>query len=71
MHIVSMIRQNRRDFTADFECEHCQRITVISGCDDYNLHHKVIPAMECLSCGEISPPEYVPWATKYPENVVL
>ncbi len=69
MHIVSMISQHRRDFTANFECEHCLTTAEITGYDDWNYHQNVVPAIKCKHCGEISPPEYVPRVTMYPEDM--
>ena len=43
MRIKTIIRQYRRDFTADYECEHCNHVERMSGYDDANFHHNVIP----------------------------
>ena len=48
MKIKEIISQSRRDFTAIYECEHCEHITDPSyGYDDANFHNNVIPVMKC------------------------
>ncbi len=65
-----MIRQHRRDFTADYECEHCGNIEKDrSGYDDAYFHNNVIPNMKCKKCGKTSGEDYTPRATKYPEGM--
>lgn len=68
MKIKTIISQNRRDFTADYECEHCNHIERKSGYDDYNFHNNVVPKMVCKKCGKIADENYRPLATKYPEG---
>jgi primosomal protein N' len=51
MRIKAKIEQNRRDFTADYECEACGHVVRGRGYDDANFHHNVIPEMECEKCG--------------------
>ena len=72
MKIKQINSQHRRDFRADYECEHCGYIKKDSyGYDDLNFHNNVIPQMECPKCGKISPKSYKPLATKYPEGYVV
>lgn len=68
MRIKTIISQHRRDFTADYECEHCGQVERKSGYDDTNFHRNVIPKMACKKCGKIADNNYRPLATKYPES---
>jgi transcription elongation factor Elf1 len=68
MKIKSIISQNRRDFTAIYECEHCGHEKKGSGYDDRYFHSKVIPEMKCDECGMTASADYLPLATKYPEG---
>lgn len=69
MKIKRIISQNRRDFRADYECEHCGNVEKDRpGYDDAFFHQHVIPDMVCKSCGEKAGDEYRPLATKYPEG---
>lgn len=54
MRIKAKIGQHRRDFTADYECEHCGHVQRGSGYDDWYFHREVIPAMTCAECGKSS-----------------
>jgi len=66
MKIEKIIDQHRRDFIALFKCEHCDNRSTIKGYDDAYFHNHVIPEMKCEKCGESSPADYKPLATKYP-----
>jgi len=72
MFIKQILRQNRRDFHADYECEKCGHIEEDkSGYDDSNFHNNVIPAMVCPKCGESANSlgsNYRPLTTKYPDG---
>ena len=68
MRIKTIISQHRRDFTADYECEHCNHVIRMSGYDDDNFHRNVIPKMVCKKCGKIADNNYRPLTTKYPEG---
>lgn len=68
MKIKTIISQHRRDFMADYECEHCGTVKRMSGYDDDNFHRNVIPKMQCESCGLTADRNYRPLATKYPEG---
>jgi len=68
MKINRIISQHRRDFTAEYVCEHCGHTHIDSGYDDANFHVNVIPQIKCQQCGETSPTEYRPLTTKYPEG---
>lgn len=50
MQIKEILRQNRRDFHAIYECEFCGHTKDGSGYDDSNFHDNVIPNMECPEC---------------------
>ena len=68
MRIKQINSQHRRDFIADYECEHCGFIEKDSdGYDDANFHQNVIPKMKCEQCGKTADDNYKPLATKYPE----
>ena len=68
MKIKKIIWQHRRDFTAIYECEHCSQEKEAGGYDDANFHENVIPTMPCKACGKVSPSDYRPLTTKYPEG---
>lgn len=71
MKIKEILSQHRRDFTAIYECEHCGSSKKSGGYDDANFHENVIPTMVCDSCGKISPENYRPLATKYPQSTTV
>ena len=71
MKIKEIISQNRRDFTAIYECDHCGETEKNRGYDDDNFHQNVIPAMPCRSCGKTAKDTYRPLATKYPAGFVV
>lgn len=72
MKINKIVSQNRRDFWAIYECEHCGHQTdKKSGYDDDNFHRNVIPDMECPECKKKSNEDYRPLGTKYPERQVV
>ena len=60
MKINKIISQSRRDFTAEYECEHCGHTHKGSGYDDANFHQNVIPNMACPSCGKKAPENHSP-----------
>jgi predicted RNA-binding Zn-ribbon protein involved in translation (DUF1610 family) len=69
MKIKQILRQNRRDFHADYECEHCGHVELDKpGYDDGNFHNNVVPEMACPACGQKAPENYRPLATKYPDG---
>ena len=69
MKIKKINSQNRRDFYADMECEHCGHIEKnVSGYDDAYFHENVIPKMKCKKCNKKANENYRPLATKYPEG---
>lgn len=67
MRIKRIIFQYRRDFKAEYECEHCGYTETKSGYDDENFHRNVIPDMVCPKCGKRAAPDYRPLTTKYPD----
>ena len=72
MHIKQIIWQNRRDFKADYECEHCGYIEKGKwGYDDSNFHQNVIPKMKCPRCGKTADDSYRPLTTKYPDDQIV
>lgn len=71
MKIKKIVSQNRRDFTAIYECEHCSSEERSYGYDDANFHKNVIPAMKCGDCGKTADETYRPLATRYAEGVQL
>jgi predicted RNA-binding Zn-ribbon protein involved in translation (DUF1610 family) len=72
VRIKKINRQNRRDFYADFECEHCGFIQPNKyGYDDSNFHLNVIPQMKCPQCGKTADESYQPRQTKYPDGMTV
>jgi transposase-like protein len=71
MKIKSINSQNRRDFHATYECEHCGATEDKGGYDDDNFHRNVIPKMKCKSCGKTSPDDYRPMGTKYAADQIV
>lgn len=71
MKIKQILSQHRRDFTAIYECEHCDATRKGDGYDDSFFHESAIPKMECRSCFKSSPEDYRPLATKYADGVQL
>lgn len=66
MKIKRIIHQHRRDFKAEYECEHCGHVCEDYGYDDDNFHLNVIPNKVCPNCGKKASDDYRPLATKYP-----
>ena len=72
MRIKQIHSQYRRDFRADYECEHCGFIQKNEyGYDDANFHQNVIPKMKCPKCGKTASDDYRPLTTKYPEDYII
>lgn len=71
MRIKEILSQNRRDFTAIYECEGCGHTEKNRGYDDANFHQNVIPEMRCKKCHKTSSEcgaDYRPLTTKYEEG---
>ncbi len=71
MKIKTITYQHRRDFTAIYECEHCNHEHKGRGYDDANFHQNVIPKMRCPKCEKKAGDEYRSLTTKYPEHVTV
>jgi len=71
MRIREILWQNRRDFKAIYECEHCGFTFGGMGYDDAMFHNQVIPDMTCRECGKKAPESYEPRQTKYAEWEVV
>jgi predicted RNA-binding Zn-ribbon protein involved in translation (DUF1610 family) len=71
MKIKRIVSQNRRDFTAIYECEHCGHEHEGSGYDDSHFHASVIPKMKCPECGKAADESYRPLATKHSDHAVV
>ena len=72
MKIDRITYQNRRDFKANYICEHCGTFeNGVWGYDDDYYHRKVIPEKKCKSCGKTAGDDYRPLTTKYPEGFVV
>ena len=71
MKIKEITSQNRRDFHAIYECEHCGDEHKGSGYDDANFHQNVIPGMKCKGCGKTAGDDYRALATKDPADMVV
>ncbi len=69
MRILEITTQNRRDFRAIYECEHCGEKKEGYGYDDNYFHMTVIPGMECNKCGKKSDESYSPLQPKYDEGL--
>lgn len=65
MKIKRIISQHRRDFDAEYECEHCGKTRTGSGYDDSNFHENIIPDMVCGSCGKKAADDDRALAPKY------
>jgi len=71
MRIKEITSQNRRDFRAIYECEHCGDTKDGKGYDDANYHENIIPNMKCEKCEKTASDNYRPLTTKYlPGQVV-
>jgi ribosomal protein L37AE/L43A len=68
MRIKEVTDRNRRDFTAIYECEHCQAEITRGGYDDGYFHKQVIPKMKCEKCGKTADEYYKPMVTRYPDG---
>lgn len=74
MKITKFISQNRRDFTAEFICEGCNEVAILSGYDDSYFHQSVIPDIKCKKCNESANSlkvEIRPLATRYSDNMIV
>lgn len=72
MKIKRIVSQHRRDFWADYECEHCGFVEENkSGYDDSFFHKSVIPNMKCPKCGKKSDGNYRPLCTKYDDSQIV
>lgn len=71
MKIKEITSQSRRDFVANYECEHCGHIEHGYGYDDDNFHNNVIPTMPCAKCGRISPKTYRALKSKYSREEII
>lgn len=67
MKIQKILSQNRRDFQAIYECQHCGDTKEGGGYDDSNFHQNVIPTMKCKECGKTGG-EDRPLAPKYSDS---
>lgn len=68
MKIKEIKSQNRRDFRAVYECEHCGHTHEGSGYDDAYFHNQVIPAKECPKCSKTASDTYRALAPKHAEG---
>jgi len=71
MKIKEILTQHHRDFTAIYECEHCEATIKGGGYDDSYFHQTVIPGMICKKCGKKADASYRPLATKFDDNVTI
>lgn len=71
MHIKRILSQNRRDFHAIYECEHCGYEYKDYGYDDAYFHTTVIPSMKCPKCEKTADKNYRPLEPKYPDWMVV
>lgn len=68
MHILKILNQHRRDFSAIYKCEHCGLEEEGNGYDDKYFHEEVIPSWKCSRCGQSADENYQPMTPKYPEG---
>ena len=71
MKIKKITSQNRRDFYAIYECDHCGTEHEGTGYDDSYFHQNVIQAMVCSECGKTANADYQPRQPKYAPHVVV
>lgn len=71
MRIKRILSQRRRDFWAEYECEHCGFCQEAYGYDDANFHENVIPNKVCPQCGKKAAVDYRPLTPKYPDGMVV
>jgi C4-type Zn-finger protein len=71
MRIKKIISQDRRDFQALYECDHCEHCVKGSGYDDQYFHEVVVPSMVCESCGKKAGDSFRALAPKYGSNTVV
>ncbi len=71
MFIEKILSQNRRDFTAIYQCEFCNKTEKKSWYDDSYFHNNIIPNMECEECWKKSVTPYNPRATKYQAHEII
>lgn len=71
MRIKKIVSQNRRDFYAIYECEHCGNTEEWPGYDDKNYHEKVTPKLACPKCKKVGGDKCRPLAPKYPEDMTI
>lgn len=71
MKIQTILNQNRRDFTAIYECEHCGATEEKHGYDDTYFHQEIIPKMKCKQCGKTASNDYRPLTTKHKDWEII
>ena len=71
MKIKEIVSQDRRDFTAVYECEHCGHEHKGNGYDDTNFHKNVVPQMKCPECNKEAPASFRPLAPKHDDSVTV
>ncbi len=71
MKITRIISQHRRDFTAIYQCEHCENEHRGIGYDDAYFHNEVMPKKKCPACGQTADESYVPRTPKYADDAVV
>lgn len=70
MKIKKILNRNRRDFTAIYECEHCDFEEERGGYDDSYFHQEVLPKRKCDKCGKIAPEDSSRLAPRYADHVI-
>lgn len=74
MKLIKILKQSRRDFQGEYQCEFCGHIRKNEGMNSYDdryYHDNVIPRMICPVCGKSTVSEggnIDNTATKYPEG---
>lgn len=52
MRIIEIVTQNRDEFWALMECEHCRQTMLGEGHDIPYWHNRELPALKCPQCGK-------------------
>lgn len=71
MHVKKKTSQDRRDFRAIYQCQHCDHEVEAYGYDDANFHQNVIPAIECPECGKTADAGTPTTTPDVPAHVVI
>lgn len=74
MRLKKKLKQSRRDFQGQYECEHCGHEVTDQGLrsyDDAYFHLYVIPSFPCPACGKKADPNTPKTAPDVPAHIVI